>query len=245
MTSPGAHCWRHIGVHGDRSCPELVAHVHCRNCVWFARGARELFARQNQEPVEELPVEPPSRGATQSGSVLVFRLGQDWYALSSMIVREIGEARPVRRIAHRVGRLLEGLVNVRGELQLCVALDRLLGSVRQGANGEQRRSALLPTAVQRSVGAPAPVSDRALASNPTAKPTRLILAEVDEQGFCFFADEVRGIERLADLVVESPPAAAPPALQQVVRQLLRLPGGQAALLLEPEPLYRRIRQEAF
>ena len=25
-------CWNRIGVSGDRSCPELQAHLHCRNC---------------------------------------------------------------------------------------------------------------------------------------------------------------------------------------------------------------------
>ncbi|MCU0753908.1 MAG: chemotaxis protein CheW [Xanthomonadales bacterium] len=144
------------------------------------------------------------------GSVLVFRLGSEWYALNTRSVREIADARPVCRIAHRVGRLLEGLVNIRGELQLCVALDRLLGSVRSEAG--------------------------------TA---RLVFAEVDGQGFCFHVDQVRGVERLDELGVESPPAAAPPALQQVVRQLLRMPDGLAVLALEAEPLYRRIRQEVF
>jgi chemotaxis-related protein WspD len=211
MNGPGPHCWRRIGIHGDRSCPELVAQIHCRNCAWFARGARELLSRPGLmvvDPLEGLTTPHVTPGLT--GSVLVFRLGSEWYALSTTVVREIAEARPVCRIAHRVGRLLEGLVNIRGELQLCVALDRLLGSARSSES-----------------------------------PARLVLAEVDGQGFGFFADEVRGVERLAELSIEPPPAAAPPALQQVVRQLLRLPGGRAALLLEPEPLYRRIRQEAF
>lgn len=210
MSGPGPHCWRRIGVHGDRSCPELVAQIHCRNCAWFARGARELLSRPglSVDPLPEGFGRVPAAGVT--GSVLVFRLGEEWYALSTDVVREIAEARPVRRIAHRLGRLLEGLVNIRGELQLCIALDRLLGSRRRSET-----------------------------------PARMILAEVDGQGFGFFADEVRGVERLAELAVELPPAAAPVALQQVVRQLLRLPDGRAALWLEPEPLYRRIRQEAF
>lgn len=211
MSHPGPHCWRRIGVHGDRSCVELVVHVHCRNCPWYARGARELLSRPELSVVDAAmdPPRPPALGRVP-GSVLVFRLGSEWYALHTASVREIADARPVCRIAHRVGRLLEGMVNIRGELQLCVALDRLLGSTRAGSG--------------------------------TA---RLVFAEVDGQGFCFHADQVRGVERLAELTVEAPPAAAPPALQQVVRQLLRLPDGLAVLALDAEPLYRRIRQEVF
>lgn len=208
--NPGPHCWRRIGVHGDRSCPELAVHVHCRNCPWFSRGARELLSRPGLvDPAAREPL-PTAAAPGEQGAVLVFRLGSAWYALSTVAVREIAEARPVCRIAHRVGRLLEGLVNIRGELQLCVALDRLLGAPREAG----------------------------LAS-------RLVLAEVDGQGFCFFADQVRGVERLAELGNEAPPAAAPPALQQLVQRLLRLPDGQAALALDAEALYRRIRQEVF
>lgn len=211
MSHPGPHCWRRIGVHGDRSCRELAVHVHCRNCPWFARGARELLSRPGLSELQPAaPLETLAPAPRIGGSVLVFRLGSDWYALNTTAVREIADARPVCRIAHRGGRLLEGLVNIRGELQLCVALDRLLGSARGHTES-----------------------------------TRLVLAEVDGQGFCFHADQVRGVERLADLGMEAPPAAAPPALQQVVRQLLRLPDGQAVLALDAEPLYRRIRQEVF
>ena len=29
-------CWNRIGVHGDKSCPLLDEHVHCRNCAVYA-----------------------------------------------------------------------------------------------------------------------------------------------------------------------------------------------------------------
>ena len=31
-------CWNRIGISGDRSCPELVQHVLCRNCPVFEAG---------------------------------------------------------------------------------------------------------------------------------------------------------------------------------------------------------------
>ena len=33
-------CWNTIGVSGDRSCPELNTHIHCRSCPVFAAAAR-------------------------------------------------------------------------------------------------------------------------------------------------------------------------------------------------------------
>ena len=38
-------CWREIGVSGDRTCPELVEHLHCRNCPTHAQIARKLLDR--------------------------------------------------------------------------------------------------------------------------------------------------------------------------------------------------------
>ena len=44
MTTEGiVECWREIGVSGDRSCPELEKHLHCRNCPTHAQIARKLL----------------------------------------------------------------------------------------------------------------------------------------------------------------------------------------------------------
>ena len=45
----GANCWNRIGTSGDRSCPELEQHVHCRNCPVFASAARVFFDRPAPE----------------------------------------------------------------------------------------------------------------------------------------------------------------------------------------------------
>ena len=33
-------CWNRIGVHGDKSCPLLSEHIHCRNCAVYSAAAR-------------------------------------------------------------------------------------------------------------------------------------------------------------------------------------------------------------
>ena len=38
-----AYCWNRIGVRGDRSCPELAKHTHCRNCPVFAAAGRRFL----------------------------------------------------------------------------------------------------------------------------------------------------------------------------------------------------------
>ena len=42
-------CWSHIGVSGDRTCPELSSFIHCRNCPVFATAARTFFDRPAPE----------------------------------------------------------------------------------------------------------------------------------------------------------------------------------------------------
>jgi chemotaxis-related protein WspD len=124
-------CWNQIGVHGDQSCPQLVEFVHCRNCPVFAEAGQRLF--QTAPPAEMIEAwtrqiaEPPAPPEGDSTSLLLFRLNREWLAFEVSAVVEVAELRAVRRVPQRSGRLLQGMVNLRGELQLCVALHALLG----------------------------------------------------------------------------------------------------------------------
>jgi chemotaxis-related protein WspD len=59
-------------------------------------------------------------------SVVIFRLGIEWLALSILAFSEITTTRTIHRIPHRSSPLLLGAVNLRGQLQVCFALDTLL-----------------------------------------------------------------------------------------------------------------------
>lgn len=134
MTAEGIdECWREIGVSGDRSCPELDEHLHCRNCPTHAQIARKLldrplppgyreewtrhFAERDEKTPEDEEVD----------SVLIFRIGEEWLGLPAAICREIAEPRPVHSLPHRRSEAVRGIVNVRGELLICVSLPALLG----------------------------------------------------------------------------------------------------------------------
>jgi chemotaxis-related protein WspD len=129
VTAP-ADCWNHIGVWGDRSCPELLKVVHCHNCPVFAGAGRRFLDAPApdgyaQEWAERL-APPIEEAATDLQSVLIFRLGEEWLALPAQVLLEVASLRPIHRVPHRAG-LLAGLVNIRGELYLCVRLAQLLG----------------------------------------------------------------------------------------------------------------------
>lgn len=144
MSAPGEHCWRHIGVYGgDHSCARLEEFIHCRNCTVFRDAARGLLRRE-LEPLPPLSTALQQKREEAGRSVLAFRLGREWLGLRCERVAEVAEARIPRRLAHRGGGRLEGLVAVRGELHLCVALIEMLQLGNRGElSGERARLVLL------------------------------------------------------------------------------------------------------
>lgn len=138
-------CWNVIGVSGDRSCPELSSHIHCRNCPVFAGAAHTFFDRGAPEGylADWSRWLSESSGSGKGGargeaddhsilargdsvSVLIFRLGEEWLAFRTQTVAEVTLPRPVHRIPHRSNSILVGIVNLQGQGQLCVSLHSLL-----------------------------------------------------------------------------------------------------------------------
>lgn len=124
-------CWQEIGISGDRSCDVLSRYVHCRNCPEYSRGGRTLFDREmprdyRAELSEEMA--RPAPAVVEDGiSVLVFRVASEWFALRSIVFEEVAPCQKAYALPFRSGALLAGLVNVNGELLLCVSLATALG----------------------------------------------------------------------------------------------------------------------
>ena len=58
---------------------------------------------------------------------LIFRLGPEWLAFRTQTIAEVTTPRPVHRVPHRTNEVFLGLVNLQGQVQLCVSLHGLLG----------------------------------------------------------------------------------------------------------------------
>lgn len=118
-------CWNRIGVRGDKSCPELQLHSHCRNCPAYSAAATTLLDRELT--VTNSPVtEAPPANTEEMQSVVIFRVGSEWFALSTLLLNEIVGMRTIHSLPHRRNPALLGLANVRGELLVCVSIARLL-----------------------------------------------------------------------------------------------------------------------
>ena len=190
--APVNDCWNRIGVQGDKSCPELPRHIHCRNCPVFEQGAHGLLDRDPPAGyVEEwtrLLARDQEMEAGVTDAVLVFRIGAEWMALPARRCVEIVAMRPVRRIPHRSNQVLLGLTSVRGELLLCFSLAALLG--------------LEPAAAAAG-----------------ARP-RLIVARMDRLSVAVPADEVMGLLRFHKDAVQAIPATVAHAVPQFSRGML-------------------------
>ncbi len=176
-------CWNQIGVMGDATCPELQSVVHCRNCPVYAAGGRHLLERESpaeylREWTRVLAEEKEDADVAGTISVLIFRLGMEWLALTTQVCKEVAEMRRIHTLPHRSGRILLGLVNIRGEIQMCVSMRGLLG-LEEADDPNQTMS-------QRAY-------------------KRLIVIERGREGWVFPVDEVYGIHRFHPDVLQDVP----------------------------------------
>src|SRR5471032_416099 len=121
-------CWNRIGIHGDKSCPLLAEHIHCRNCSVYSAAATRLLDRyalqQGDErayAVAELDEDIVTR------SLLMFRLGEEWLGIATRCLVEVAPLQPIHSLPHQRSRALLGVANVRGALVACLSLVELLG----------------------------------------------------------------------------------------------------------------------
>jgi chemotaxis-related protein WspD len=214
-------CWNRIGVHGDRSCPELTQVGHCHNCPVFAAAGRRFLdtdppAGYLEEWTARLAeLEEDAAGELLSG--LVFRMGDEWLALPVSVLVEVTPPRPVHRVPFRGG-LLAGLVNVRGELHLAVRMDQLLG-------------------ISRPVP---PEQPEANGAGPRSGAGRLLVVRRGGDAWVFPVDEVDGVQRVpaADL------AAVPPTLARASARFTRgvfRQEGRAVGYLDEARLFEALR----
>jgi chemotaxis-related protein WspD len=174
-------CWNQIGVYGDSSCSELINFHHCRNCPVYKQAGRTLLERESPSSyrsqwTEQLAAE---KKAAERGtvSVVLFRVGMQWLALATQTFKEVSDLAPFHRIPHRINEVFLGLVQIRGELQLCVAIDKALGMDFQAPQTGKTGSSAF---------------------------RRLILAELEGHRWVWAVDEVFGVVRFVPESLNSP-----------------------------------------
>ena len=122
-----------------------------------------------------------TKGLIERGtkSVVVFRIGPEWLALSTGVVQEVSDRCTVRTMPDHRGGILSGVINVRGELLLCVSLIAFLG---------------LDQAAGERTSARATLSDR------------LLICKHGEGRIAFQVSEIHGLHRYRDGDLRDAPA---------------------------------------
>lgn len=211
-TEATAYCWDRIGVYGDRSCPELKQHVHCRNCPVTLQATTELLLRpapaQYLEEWVQRFATPPHEEPQWALTALVFRVAEEWFALPVEVVVEIAEPRVVRSIPQLTQPLLLGLTNVRGELQLCVSLRTLLGLGREDLSFS---------------GPHQPEQADSVAKPAHVNPRRMVVVEHDGARWVFLVDQVAYVRRFDEASVKPVPATITPKAGNLCSRLLHCP----------------------
>jgi chemotaxis-related protein WspD len=174
-------CWNSLGVFGAGSCPELKKFTHCRNCPVYSRAGvalldRPLPAEYRKEWTRHFAAEQKQQPPTRM-SVVLFRVELEWLALPTHLFQEVAENRLVHSLPHRRNKIVLGIANVRGELLITVALDRLLGTETNDLNQQARASY-----------------------------KRLLVANWDDARIAFPVDEVPGMHRLQSHELKDAPA---------------------------------------
>lgn len=205
QTEEVSTCRNQIGVYGDASCRELEKFIHCQNCTAYSHAAFQLLDRpllpEYRHEWTRHFAQPKPLTAPPRASALVFRINEEWLAVRTEAFQEVAERRPVHSLPHRRLGLVLGLVNIRGELLICVSLGHLLGLERTPPCQTLRRTY-----------------------------DRLLVAGWDGNRLVFPANEVRGIHRFQMSELREPPSTLAKSNSTFTQGLLSWAGRTVGLL---------------
>jgi chemotaxis-related protein WspD len=120
-------CWNRIGIRGDKSCPLLIEHIHCRNCAVYSAAATRLLDRYALQQEDRAHLSASVESEVKTRSLLMFRLGEEWLGLATRTLVEVAPQQAIHSLPHQRSRALLGVANVRGALVACLSLVELLG----------------------------------------------------------------------------------------------------------------------
>ncbi|MBD2081754.1 chemotaxis protein CheW [Leptolyngbya sp. FACHB-17] len=151
-------CWNRIGVEGNQTCEQLAQVTHCHNCSVYSESGRLLLERDVPiDYVQEWTTSIAERGSALSDrsteemlSLILFRLGQEQFAISIRSLQEVIRPTRIHKLPRRSDRLFLGLTNVRGEVLLCASLREFL-NLEAAASSDDDRMLIVGTSQRKWV----------------------------------------------------------------------------------------------
>ncbi len=202
-------CWNSVGVwaHAVTRCERLKEVVHCRNCAVFVDAGKQIFERAlpSGYQQENLTILAGADTVTHQDcvSIIVFRLGSEYFSLPANVFETVTESRPVHRLPHVNNPYVKGVVNISGKVCLCHSLLAVLAVDAGGdAYGENDRQAY----------------------------KRLIVVKFGEGRYVFPVDEVKGMARYRPVQLTSAPATVNDTIRPLIRGIFQDEGERIAVL---------------
>jgi len=105
----------------------------------------ELLSREpNQDYLNEWAVmvqkEKKIRKPRHDFSLLLFRIHHEWFGLSTAVFNHVSENKGIHSIPFKKSPFILGLVNIGGQIRICVTLDKLLNISGQEKGHEELSS---------------------------------------------------------------------------------------------------------
>lgn len=193
-------CWNKTGIWGAESprCPKLDEVTHCQNCPVFSGSGRMLLDRKQPDGYSNewtnVLTQKKDAALKTAISVIIFRVGDEWYALKTAVLKEITEMRHIHTIPHRKNSVLRGITSIRGELHLCVSIGHLFDITKAVTTKNN-----IPGNIMRD---------------------RIIVIEKNSERFVFPTNEILGIYRFSPDRVNPPPSTLSEASSSYVNGVI-------------------------
>jgi chemotaxis-related protein WspD len=213
-------CWNEIGVWGDGSCPELRKYNHCRNCTVFVNAGKELFEKEPpggylNEWTEILSKEK-FEDEKADNSCLIFRLGAEWFGLDSSVIVEVTDSSEIHSLPHQRSKILQGIVNVRGEIKLAVELHDLFAVEKLVSDSDKKTKIF----------------------------ERNVVIQKDKDNWVLTVDEIFGVVKFNEKRVTSLPATAKTAKENFLRGFIKIDKIEAGIIVS-NVLFDSIGKQVF
>ncbi|MBV7524617.1 MULTISPECIES: chemotaxis protein CheW [Pseudomonas] len=200
-------CWNRIGIHGDKSCPLLSDHIHCRNCAVYSAAATRLLDRYALQQEDRGAVSVAVESEVKTRSLLMFRLGEEWLGLATHSLVEVAPLQAIHSLPHQRSRALLGVANVRGALVACLSLVELLGL--DGASSVATGARVMP---------------------------RMLIIAADGGPVVVPVDEVEGIHAIDERILDTASRSGAQASAKYTRGVLQFKGRSLRWLDEEQLL---------
>ncbi|MCI0507919.1 MAG: chemotaxis protein CheW [Gammaproteobacteria bacterium] len=204
-----ASCWSTIGVWGNRAqrCEKLKDVIHCRNCSTYWDAGRQVLEKRIPDGYIEqwtrvISANPEPVSKT-SRSIIYFRIGEEWFSLSTRNFIEVSQLKSVHNIPHRSRNLIIGVINIGGSVRLCFSLGFLLGVTQ--------------TDEHKRVG-------------PRGIYKRYLVVQIDKKDYVFPVDEVGGVHRYDPEDLIQVPATVEAEKAQLLLGILDIDGKNVACI---------------